>query len=315
MADSSKKSPVVPPEVRELIEESQKIQGWVERLAEHADEARPEVYRRVLSDYQGRLQKVTGRLVKHRADLVSNLEGHQGEVESLARDRDTHSAELEEARLRHAVGEYSDDDWSERREGIEESISEIDARLSVEKEAVEELSGIISSIGEGGTPVIEEPAATNGAADARKTAQSKPAAPSDRKGSAAATPKAEAPATPEAEAPAAKTGKTAAEEPEPEEPADPAPAAESHEAAGAETEAGAEETKSGASKSAKEPAAAGDASAKTAGTERGADEPEGGDYLDELEFLESLSLDEAERFDAVSAMLDEDEAGNGKKES
>jgi len=39
-----------------------------------------------------------------------------------------------------------------------------------------------------------------------------------------------------------------------------------------------------------------------------------GDYLDELEFLESLSLEEAERFDAVSAMLDEDESGNGKKE-
>ncbi len=33
----------------------------------------------------------------------------------------------------------------------------------------------------------------------------------------------------------------------------------------------------------------------------------GGDYLDELEFLESLSLGDSERFDAVSAMLDDEE--------
>ena len=41
------------------------------------------------------------------------------------------------------------------------------------------------------------------------------------------------------------------------------------------------------------------------------DEADSGDFMDELEFLESLSLDDADNFDAVSAMLDEDEGESG----
>ncbi|MFQ5690203.1 MAG: hypothetical protein ACE5HQ_08015 [Gemmatimonadota bacterium] len=52
-------------------------------------------------------------------------------------------------------------------------------------------------------------------------------------------------------------------------------------------------------------------------------EAENDGYLDELEFLESLSLEDSERFDAVSLMLDEeaeaaekpDEAADGKKDA
>ena len=39
------------------------------------------------------------------------------------------------------------------------------------------------------------------------------------------------------------------------------------------------------------------------------------EFMDELEFLESLSLDDADSFDAVSAMLDEDEDSEGDGES
>jgi hypothetical protein len=42
-------------------------------------------------------------------------------------------------------------------------------------------------------------------------------------------------------------------------------------------------------------------------------EPE--EFMDELEFLESLSLDDADSFDAVSAMLDEDKDSEGDGES
>ncbi|NNK47605.1 MAG: hypothetical protein HKP01_01890, partial [Gemmatimonadetes bacterium] len=38
------------------------------------------------------------------------------------------------------------------------------------------------------------------------------------------------------------------------------------------------------------------------------------EFMDELEFLESLSLDDAENFDAVSAMLDEEDAESGTEE-
>ena len=42
-------------------------------------------------------------------------------------------------------------------------------------------------------------------------------------------------------------------------------------------------------------------------------EEEPAEFMDELEFLESLSLDDAENFDAVSAMLDEEEGDAGSE--
>ena len=305
MANSSRKSPVVPPEVRELIEESQKIQGWVDRLAEHESEARPEVYRRVLSDYQGRLGKVTGRLVKHRADLVSNLQGHEADVASLKAERDTHSAELEEVRLRHVVGEYSDEDWEERRGGIEGSIGRLDERLAVEEEAVAELSEIISSIAEGGTPAVDEgpPAAT---AAERAPA---PAGAVSRDAPAAAAGRAESEEAVTAKAAKGREAAAAAT-------ATPAPAEGVKARAPKKSDAPKETTSAPRpAPASKEAAGKGAAPPAEPAAATGREDDDAGDYLDELEFLESLSLDEAERFDAVSAMLDEDESGNGKKES
>lgn len=57
-----------------------------------------------------------------------------------------------------------------------------------------------------------------------------------------------------------------------------------------------------------------DAVAESEGKPAESDE-EGREYLDELEFLESLSLDDAEAFDAVSLLLDEPEEEGEEKPS
>lgn len=288
---------VVPAEVRELIVESQTIQGWIARLASHADDARPEVFERVRDDYQGRLDSVNGKLARHRTDLVERLDGRRSEVEALRSDRDSHAAELEEARLRHAVGEYSDKRWDERRGGIEESLGELDALLEVEEGAVAELSGIIASIGEGGTPgaVDSEPEIVVEGVDVGfAPAEALPEEAADD--SAAAEDEEE-----DASSAVAVEGDSEDEAGE----ADGDEGDEAEIAASAVTagsgDAPADET---ATTTADEPATA-TADAGEIGGEAG--EEEGGEYLDELEFLESLSLDEADRFDAVSAMLDEEE--------
>ncbi|MCL7956859.1 MAG: hypothetical protein M8843_02475 [marine benthic group bacterium] len=48
--------------------------------------------------------------------------------------------------------------------------------------------------------------------------------------------------------------------------------------------------------------------------EESAEESGGDEFLDELEFLESLSLDDPESFDAVSKMLEEEGEGSGESE-
>jgi len=228
--------PVVPAEVSDLIDESHTLQGWIERLAEHSDDVRSEVFERVLGDYQQRLGRVSATLAQHRSDLVAGLEARQAEVASLQSDRDSHAAELEEAGLRHAVGEYSDGTWDDRRGSIEESLGELDELLEIEEKAVRELAAIIDSMETGTTPGTVE------------------------KGSA----------TP------------VEEEDEPE--------------IVVESDDGGLDL--AAPESSPVVAAPGDDDAEA-----------GGDYMDELEFLESLSLDESDKFDAMSAMLDDEEGG------
>jgi hypothetical protein len=53
------------------------------------------------------------------------------------------------------------------------------------------------------------------------------------------------------------------------------------------------------------------AASESGGAEESAGESGGDEFLDELEFLESLSLDDPESFDAVSKMLEEEGEGAG----
>lgn len=137
---------VVPVVVLELIEQSETIQGWMGRLADHADEAYPEVLERVKEDYRGRLEGVAGQLAEHRPQLATKLEDRQGTVVSVRFDRNSHVADLEEARLRHAVGELSEPQWDSRRTKIEGLLEEIDERLEVEEGAVSALTEALEKI-------------------------------------------------------------------------------------------------------------------------------------------------------------------------
>ncbi|MDX1579201.1 MAG: hypothetical protein R3266_11990, partial [Gemmatimonadota bacterium] len=168
MADTRSTDSVIPHEVRDLIQESQKIQGWIEGLADHADEARPEVYRKVLSDYEQRLAGVNEALAKHRAELVDTLEKRKAELAGLRTDRDEQAAELEEARLRHAVGEYDDAEWEERRDRVQQALDDVDELLTGEEETVAELDEIIASIGTAGPRLVtdREPSPAFGVPDA-----------------------------------------------------------------------------------------------------------------------------------------------------
>jgi hypothetical protein len=143
---TSEKDPVVPPVVRELLQESEKVQGWVAKLPEHADEAYPEVFERVRDDYIGRLDGLADQLGQHRSDLLVSLEGRRATAESLRGDRRSHAANLEEVHLRHAVGEFSEEEWDSRRTTIEASLDKVDSLLAVEEGAVSELTAVIDSI-------------------------------------------------------------------------------------------------------------------------------------------------------------------------
>ncbi len=339
MSEKQKSQDVIPKKITELLEHRATLGKWLAKLEELSGTVRPEVYDRVRGDYEERLRSQEAELTAHRSEMETALEEHKTRVTVLESDRDDRAAELEEAQLRFAVGEFKEAEFRKHKSEHEERLASLDAELKSDQDALtklEEVVGVLSSLraAASGSAVAEGAAEPEPSGSAEKTdptwgtARGRP-----EQGVEGAVEKTKSAAAAAAVAVADARAAEAAEEAileseevgaEPEETAGPeggedaearwrealeaskpreAEAAQAEEAAEpsteetpAETEVAAEAVADDSAESIVESPA--DAAAKA----------EGGDYLDDLEFLESLSMDEIDRLDAVSAMLDEEPA-------
>lgn len=299
---------VVPAEIRELLEQRGTYQEWLGRLEEVGSQYRSDVAERVRADYRARLEGVGAELEKHRHELVSTLDGRRGRLDELSEAFERRSAELEEAELRFQVGEFDDAIWDEKRAELTDGLEEIEADLNDQRSAVDELERVLTELSSGGAgrPAPQEAVAS--AATVEAAAPTGPAVSEDA----------------EAEAEAEDEDEGESEEAPREEPAAPeqVEASVEEEAEEHETEPIAATAGTG-SAATEEAAGEGTVTADAAEPEtrpsgddavesvRDAEEAAGGeadeDYMDELEFLESLSLDDPDSFDAVSRMLEDEE--------
>lgn len=279
---------VIPEAIQALLEKRTTFQEWLSRLDELGSDFRPEVAEKVRSDYEGRLTEVEGELEGHRAELESALAERSETADRIAGRHDAHRAQLEETELRHAVGEFDEEEWERRRSEHQSEIDDLEADLTAHRSAVASLQTVLGELTGAATvaasvelepPVVEELAVVE-----------EPAASVD-----------EAPETVEvveAEEESAwmsqpfEDGETETEQEEAVEEEDADAEFAEAKVADADTEL-AEET---------------DVAERESGAEPILDEAEPREFKDELEFLESLSLDDADNFDAVSALLDEDDA-------
>lgn len=319
-------------DVADLLERRSTYREWLNRLEEMKDEVSPEVYRPVEEDYRVRLGRVDEELAQHREGLQRALQERQSRHSEMTARRDELVRELDEAELRHRVGELGEGEWEEFREERREEITELDRSLEEEWVAVEEIREILRAMKEEppaageaaggeyvdeewerGEPAFEEEGGWEGpATEGREEAAAvdEPEEwefqPEDELEGEGEPEFADEPGWEREEAvPTAEEGAPEAEAPEEE-------GLEALEEEGGEMEAEAPEGE--ALEALEEEALEEEASEEEAGAEEAADEEE---YYDELEFLESLSLDDTERFDAVSSMLDEEEdeeEGNGEDE-
>lgn len=273
--NEQKPTSVVPEAVRQLLEQRSTYREWLSRLDEVGGKYRSEVAERVRLDYEARLEGVGAELAEHRHELVSSLERRRARLDELSDAFDRHSAELEEAELRFQVGEFDDAQWEETREKLAESIEEIEGELGEARSAVGELERVLGELGSEAAEAAETAeAADPPEAEAPSEAQPSPQAAGSVDAVGTGTGDADADAD-AADADVAAQGR------------------DSSDSAGEEAEVRAD---------AEVAASVGSATDRTADA---LDGPE--DYLDELEFLESLSLDDPDSFDAVSRMLEDEE--------
>ena len=301
---------VIPEAIRELLEQRGTYQGWLTRLDELGNEFRPEVAEKVRGDYASRLAAVETELAGHRTELETALSDRTVAVEKVAGEHDARSAELEETQLRHVVGEFDDEEWERRRAEHQVGIDELEAELTTQRSAVEslqtvlnELTGVAAfvAVSEEVEPEPPVPAeeADGEAAEVEVVDEAEPwmTQPLDEAISAdddVAMAELVEPAVVERDFADSEYVEAEVVDDEVPDTEDSEPEAEAAEEDSVEAEEGAEV------ESEPEPTV---------------DEAEPEEFMDELEFLESLSLDDADNFDAVSAMLDEDENSGADGES
>lgn len=133
--------------LQELLAERQRYEGWIKALEDKRASTPEAVFTRVHTDYTLRLERVMQRLSERTEHVKSTVDSMGSRLAGL-RAKETERIEArQEAELRAAVGEYSDDEWTkirdeadleielmaEERKGVEAELSEMERILELTK--------------------------------------------------------------------------------------------------------------------------------------------------------------------------------------
>jgi hypothetical protein len=149
--------------IEALLEQRAQFEQWLAKLDATADKAPQAVRQKVRADYQMRLQGVIERLRGHSATIAEELHRHQTTQSELDTQRHQAEEELAEAEVRHAVGEFGEDEWRRisgesdgRLSGLREQLKTVGREIA----RLVEVQGLIAAPVRGAqpapAPVVEE---------------------------------------------------------------------------------------------------------------------------------------------------------------
>lgn len=127
--------------VEQLLTESEALRGWLTRLDQAPGSPTP-VRERVRSDYQRRLDEVTGRLGSHADVVETKLRDDRAEHAGLSARATEAREALAEAELRHAVGEYDADRFQGEQHRFSSDIESYDLALAAVAERIHKLEQV-----------------------------------------------------------------------------------------------------------------------------------------------------------------------------
>jgi hypothetical protein len=151
MADTD--SPLA--QVDHLLQQREQYEQWLARLDGTGSKAPDAVRQKVRSDYQSRLDAVLVELRSHASSVEEALSGHNEALASLEARQTDIQERLAEAEIRHAVGEYTDDEWGAVGAEAEAALDEVGRRIGAEQGEVTRLSAVLQLVAK---PVAPAPA-------------------------------------------------------------------------------------------------------------------------------------------------------------
>ncbi len=146
--------------LHELLSERQRFEGWIQTLEDRKASTPPHVFQRVHNDYTDRLNGVLARLSERTGQIRVTIDTMSTQLAELRSKENERIDARDEAELRAAVGEYTEEEWTYLREEATREIDVIAAeRASVELELGKLQKIVASSEGSSeGSPVVESAA-------------------------------------------------------------------------------------------------------------------------------------------------------------
>lgn len=157
-----KMSEEVSREVDQLLKNREKYETWLERLESERDKVTSQAYDRVRSDYQKRLSEVVAQLRAHGQALENRLGEMRARVDKIEGEVAGRTEELEEARLRRMVGEYTDEgEWRELEGRLVDEVQRLEDQLETSRAEIRHLNEIVAQVGlDRAAPATAEPGPT-----------------------------------------------------------------------------------------------------------------------------------------------------------
>jgi hypothetical protein len=132
-------------EVRALVAERQRYDEWLAALDSKRADTPPRVFDRVYGDYVGRRAEVITQLQAHVGELTAFGTELEQRLSDLETQLSANEEELAEGMLRNLVGEYDDDRWATVREAVERKITALGGERDALLLEVEDVRALLSS--------------------------------------------------------------------------------------------------------------------------------------------------------------------------
>jgi ElaB/YqjD/DUF883 family membrane-anchored ribosome-binding protein len=139
VAKRSSKSTKSTDAIQHLLDERIQIVDWLDRLGSGSDNTPEHIREKVREDYQVRLDEILEKLREHSSKLHEALETQEEQRETLAAKVSSEEERLAEAELRHSVGEYDKEKWSEIRSEIRGALAKNKAKMKVAEKEIARL--------------------------------------------------------------------------------------------------------------------------------------------------------------------------------
>lgn len=132
--------------VHDLIRQREQLTGWIARLDEVGGQASTRAAERIRADYAERLRRVNESLSSHRGEIEADLQRFRGALEQAEAHRLAEADEMDEASLRHLIGELDEAAWNAARPGLEARVREAEDRVEQARAEVERLETLAADI-------------------------------------------------------------------------------------------------------------------------------------------------------------------------